>query len=369
MLSIVKTCVLHGLEGFIVNVETDLSNGLPNFNIVGLPDTSIRESKERVKAAIKNSGVKFPISHITVNLAPANLRKEGSQMDLPIAVGILKASNIILEEMNDNICFIGELSLNGEINAIDGALPMAISLRNMKIKKVVVPFDNKEECGYIEGLKIIPAKNLRDVIEYLNKKKNIKPYKTVMDDKDFGGKYSNLDYCDVKGQPVLKRAVEIAAAGSHNILMIGPPGAGKTMIARRLPTILPDLTFEEALDVTKIHSVCGKNSKGLVKERPFRAPHHTISKIALVGGGRIPKPGEVSLAHNGVLFLDEIPEFVKNVLEVLRQPMEDGFVSISRVNSTLTFPSGFMLVASMNPCACVSNLRDNPFQEGSKVPA
>ncbi len=352
MLSKVKTCVLYGLEGYVIDVETDLTKGMPCFNIVGLPDTSIKESKERVKSAIKNSGVKFPISHITVNLAPANLKKEGSQIDLPIAVGILSACNFITEEIEDDICLIGELSLNGDINYIEGALPMVISLRNRKFNKVIIPYDNKEECGCIKGIDIIPIKKLEDVIDFLNKDIIIDPYNTEFDD-TLINEYSSMDFSEVKGQPALKRAVEIAAAGAHNLLMIGPPGAGKTMIARRIPTILPDLTFEEALEVTKIYSVSGQlKTKGLVKKRPFRAPHHTISRVALVGGGRIPRPGEVSLSHYGVLFLDEMPEFPKSVLEVLRQPMEDGIVSIARANATLTYPSEFMLIASMNPCPC-----------------
>lgn len=370
MLSKVNTCVLYGIEGYVVNVETDLTNGMPCFNIVGLPDTSIKESKERVKSAIKNSGVKFPISHITVNLAPANLKKEGSQLDLPIAVGILSACNIITEKVESNICLIGELSLNGDINYIEGALPMAISLRDKKFNKAIIPYDNKEECGCIKGIDIIPVKTLEDVINFLNKDIIIEPYNTEFDDTVLNNEYSKIDFSDIKGQPALKRAVEIAAAGAHNLLMIGPPGAGKTMIARRIPTILPDLTFEEALEVTKIYSVSGQlKTKGLVRKRPFRAPHHTISRVALVGGGRIPRPGEVSLSHYGVLFLDEMPEFPKSVLEVLRQPMEDGTVSIARANATLTYPSKFMLIASMNPCACVSNPQDNHNQEGSRVPA
>jgi len=352
MLSKLKTCVLYGLEGYGIDVETDLSNGLPGFTIVGLPDISIRESKERVRSAIKNSGYKFPVSRITVNLAPANFKKEGSQIDLPIAIGILSASKIVEHIINDDICIIGELSLDGSINAIDGALPMVISMRNNNFKKVILPIDNKEECGVIKGIDIIPVSNLNDLVDYLNKDKEINPYSLTYDTFDDIDNYSE-DFSEIKGQPAMKRAVEIAAAGMHNLLLLGSPGSGKTMIARRIPTILPNLTFEESMEVTKIYSISGQlNGKGLIKKRPFRSPHHTSSRISIAGGGSKPSPGEVSLAHYGVLFLDEIPEFPKNVLEVLRQPMEDGSISISRANGSFTFPAKFMMIASMNPCPC-----------------
>ena len=359
MLSKLKTCVLYGLEGYEVDVETDLSNGLPSFAIVGLPDISIRESKERVRSAIKNSGYKFPVSRITVNLAPANLKKEGSQIDLPIAIGILAANRIVENEIDDKTCFIGELSLNGKINAIDGALPMVISMRNNNFKKVIIPVENKEECGVIEGINIIPVENLNDLVDYLNGKLQINAYSVKYDLLENIDNYAE-DFSEIKGQPAMKRAVEIAAAGMHNLLLLGSPGSGKTMIARRIPTILPDLTFEESMEVTKIYSISGQlANRGLIKKRPFRSPHHTSSRIAIAGGGSKPSPGEVSLAHYGVLFLDEIPEFPKNVLEVLRQPMEDGSISISRANGSFTFPAKFMMVASMNPCPCGDKLANH----------
>ncbi|WP_326909185.1 YifB family Mg chelatase-like AAA ATPase [Sedimentibacter sp. MB31-C6] len=352
MLSKVKTCVLCGLNGYEIDVETDLSGGLPNFTIVGLPDISIRESKERVRSAIKNSGFKFPVSRITVNLAPANLKKEGSQIDLPIAIGILTASKIIKNKIDEKTCIIGELSLDGKITAIDGALPMTISMLKNNFERIIIPMDNKEECGVIEKIEIIPVENLNDLVDYLNDKLLIDSYHITYDSITNIDSFTE-DFSDIKGQPAMKRAVEIAAAGAHNLLLLGSPGSGKTMIARRIPTILPDLTLEESMEVTKIYSISGLlNKKGLIKKRPFRSPHHTSSRVAMAGGGSKPSPGEVSLAHYGVLFLDEIPEFPKNVLEVLRQPMEDGNISISRANGSFTFPAKFMMVASMNPCPC-----------------
>ena len=353
MYSKVNTCVLQGLNGYLVEVEADLSRGLPMFNIVGLPDTAIKESKERVRTAVKNSGYEFPLSRITINLAPANLRKDGSQMDLAIAVGILRSAALLKDFDFERTVFIGELSLDGTLNRIEGALPMVISMRELGFKRFIVPHSNRDECSIIEDVDIIPVESLWEACGYINGEIELIPH--IFQGLDSSSTDSNegIDFADIKGQDSLKRAMEVSAAGAHNLLIIGPPGSGKTMAARRLPTILPDLELEEAIEVTKIYSVAGYlSSGGLIRRRPFRAPHHSASGISIIGGGRVPKPGEVSLAHNGVLFFDELPEFQKNVLEVLRQPLEDGTVQISRVNASLSYPSRFMFVASMNPCPC-----------------
>ncbi|MDO5690572.1 MAG: YifB family Mg chelatase-like AAA ATPase [Tissierellia bacterium] len=352
MYSNLTTCVLNGLDGHPVEVETHIATGLANFTIVGLPDASIKESKDRVRSAMVNSGYKFPLGRITINLAPATLKKEGSQLDLAIAIGILHAMGVILTEPSDKLVYIGELALDGRLMPVHGALPMVIAMREQGYRHFILPEDNREECAPVRDVNLYPAKHLREIIAHLNGEQIIPLYEG---DEVFTGdevEY-DMDFSEIKGQDFLKRALEVAAAGGHNILIIGPPGAGKTMAALRLPTILPDMTFEESIECTKIYSVCGLlDGRGLIRKRPFRSPHHTASAVSIIGGGRIPKPGEVSLAHNGVLFLDEMPEFSKQVLEVLRQPMEDGKVTISRALTSLTYPSKFTIIAALNPCHC-----------------
>ncbi|GAB4390884.1 MAG: YifB family Mg chelatase-like AAA ATPase [Thermodesulfovibrionales bacterium] len=354
MLSRVYSASVLGIDAHPVEVEVDIAGrGLPHFSVVGLPDAAVKESRDRVKAALKNIGFSFPLRPITVNLAPADLKKEGSAFDLPIAVGLV-ASEGVLDPLSLRGClFTGELSLDGRVKPVRGALSMALLARDRGLR-LVLPAANAPEGAVVRGVEVYGVRNLSEVIEFIKGERRLAPFETDVEGAMAANSAYEDDFSDVKGQEHAKRALEVAAAGGHNVIMIGPPGSGKTMLSRRLPTILPPMTFDEALEATRIHSVAGllREGQAVLATRPFRSPHHTISDVALIGGGQVPKPGEVSVAHNGVLFLDELPEFKRNALEVLRQPLENGEVTVSRAVASITYPARFMLVAALNPCPC-----------------